>query len=157
MINNNKIVIGYNQGYAPEQPIPFPHDLHAGQYKIDCKFCHSQVEVSRHAGVPSLNVCMNCHLGVQVRPEAQPWIDKIKEAYSKGESIAWEKVNLLPDHVKFNHSSHIKAGKTCQQCHGAVETMPVISQDASLSMGFCVNCHRLPENNAPLNCSTCHY
>lgn len=156
-IVNNKIVIGYNKGYAPEQPIPFPHDLHAGQYKIDCKYCHSQVEVSRHASVPALNVCMNCHLGVKVKPESQKHIDRIAEAYNKGESIAWQKVHLLPDHVKFNHSAHIKAGKNCNECHGPVETMPVMYQYKSLSMGFCVNCHRLPENNAPLNCSTCHY
>lgn len=156
-INNNKIVIGYNKGYAPDQPIAFPHDLHAGKFKIDCKFCHSQVEVSKHASVPALNVCMNCHLGVKVRPEAQPLIDMVSAAYNKGESIAWKKVNLLPDHVKFNHAAHIKAGKTCQTCHGPVETMPVLHQQESFSMGFCVNCHKQPENNAPLNCSTCHY
>ncbi len=157
VLTNNKIVVGYNQGYAPEQPIPFPHDLHAGQYKIDCKYCHSQVEVSKHAAVPSLNVCMNCHMGVQVRAEAQKYIDQVTEAYNKGESIAWQKVHLLPDHVKFNHAAHVKAGKSCQTCHGPVETMQVMKQNASMAMGWCVNCHRQPENNAPLNCSTCHY
>lgn len=157
LLTNNKVTIGYNLGYEPDQPIPFPHDLHAGQYKIDCKYCHSQVEVSRHASVPSLNVCMNCHLGVQVRPEAQKWIDMISSAYQKGESIAWKKVHLLPDHVKFNHSAHIKAGKACQECHGPVETMKVVRQYQNLSMGWCVNCHKQKENNAPLNCSTCHY
>lgn len=156
-LNHNKVTIGYNQGYAPEQPIPFPHDLHAGNYKIDCKFCHVQTEVSRHATVPSLNVCMNCHMGVQVRPEAQKWIDQITAAYNAGESIAWKKVHLLPDHVKFNHAAHIKAGKQCQECHGPVETMAVMSQHSSLAMGWCVNCHQDPKNNAPLNCSTCHY
>ncbi|MBX7232300.1 MAG: cytochrome c family protein [Bdellovibrionales bacterium] len=154
---SNKVTVGYNQGYAPEQPIPFPHDIHAGQYKIDCKYCHAQVEVSRHATVPSLNVCMNCHLGVKVRPEAQKWIDQITAAYNSGKSIAWQKVHLLPDFVKFNHAPHIKAGKACQECHGPVETMKVMTQQESLSMGWCVNCHRQPENNAPLNCSTCHY
>lgn len=156
-LTNNKIVIGYNQGYAPTQPIAFPHDIHAGKYQIDCKYCHSQVEISKVASVPSLNVCMNCHLGVQVRPEAQPLIDKVTDAYNKGESIAWKKVHLLPDFVKFNHAAHIKAGKACQTCHGPVETMPVVYQHSSLAMGWCVNCHRQPENNAPTNCSTCHY
>ncbi len=156
-LTSNQVVIGYNQGYAPEQPIAFPHDLHAGQYEINCQYCHSQVAETRHATVPSLNVCMNCHLGVQVRPEAQPLIDKIQAAYGAGESIAWQKVHLLPDHVKFNHAAHVKAGKDCRECHGPVEEMKVLYQWSSLSMGWCVNCHKQPENNAPLNCSTCHY
>lgn len=156
-ISTNKIVIGYNKSYAPDQPIPYPHDLHAGQYQIDCKYCHSQVEVSRHAGVPSLNVCMNCHMGVKVRPEAQPWIDKMRDAYNSGQSIAWKKVHLLPDHVKFNHAPHVKAGKQCQECHGPIQEMKTVYQYSSLSMGWCVNCHKDKANNAPLNCSTCHY
>lgn len=151
---NNKVVIGYNQGYAPDQPIPFPHDLHAGTYKMDCKYCHTSVEVSRHASVPSLNVCMNCHLVVKTD---SPHIQKLTEAYNSGKSIAWQKVHLLPDHVKFNHSAHIKAGKDCATCHGPVETMAKVKQVESLSMGWCVHCHRQPENNAPTNCSTCHY
>jgi hypothetical protein len=156
-VTNNKLTIGYNKNYAPDQPIPFPHDLHAGKYAINCTYCHSQVETTRHATVPDLNICMNCHLSVQVRPEAQKWIDQISTAYNNGESIAWQKVHLLPDHVKFNHAAHIKRGKTCNTCHGAVEQMPVLTQVQSLSMGWCVNCHRQPENNAPTNCSTCHY
>lgn len=156
-LTNNQVTIGYNKGYAPDQPIPFPHDLHAGQYQINCKYCHSQVEETRHATIPSLNVCMNCHLGVKVRPEAQKWIDTIAEAAASGKSIAWQKVHLLPDHVKFNHAAHVKAGKDCLECHGPVEQMPVMYQFQSLSMGWCVNCHRQPENNAPLNCTTCHY
>jgi hypothetical protein len=154
LLTNNKIVIGYNKGYMPDQPIPFSHELHAGQYKLDCKYCHTSVEVTRHASVPSLNICMNCHL--QVKTDS-PWIQKLQAAYSSGESIAWKKVNLLPDHVKFNHAPHIKAGKDCSVCHGPVETMPIVYQWASMSMGFCVNCHRQPENNAPINCGTCHY
>lgn len=154
LISNNKIVIGYNQGYQPDQPIPFSHELHAGQYKINCQYCHASVEVSRHASVPSLNICMNCHMVVKVD---SPWIQKITEAYNNGQSVAWKKVHLLPDHVKFNHSAHIIAGKDCKECHGPVEQMSVVYQYSPLSMGWCVNCHRQPENNAPLNCSTCHY
>jgi hypothetical protein len=153
-ITNNKLVIGYNQGYKPDQPIPFPHDLHAGQYKINCKYCHVTAEVGRHASVPSLNICMNCHMVVKTD---SPWIQKITEAYNNGEAIAWQKVHMLPDFVKFNHSAHVLAGKQCQECHGPVQEMPTVYQYSSLSMGWCVNCHRKPENNAPTNCGTCHY
>lgn len=153
-INNNKIVIGYNQGYQPDQPIPYSHKLHAGQYKIDCKYCHTGTETSRHAAVPPLNVCMNCHMVVKTD---SPWIKQLTEAYNSGKSVAWKKVHLLPDHVKFNHAPHIKAGKDCTTCHGQVAEMEKVQQVAPLSMGWCVNCHRQPENKAPLNCSTCHY
>lgn len=153
-LTNNKIVMGYNQGYQPDQPIPFSHEQHAGLYKMDCKYCHTSTEVSKHASVPSLNVCMNCHLVVKTD---SPWIQKLTEAYNSGKSIAWKKVHLLPDHVKFNHAAHIKAGKDCNTCHGPVETMSTVFQYSSLSMGWCVNCHREKDNNAPVNCSTCHY
>lgn len=153
-LTTNKVVIGYNQGYQPDQPIPYSHKLHAGQYKIDCRYCHTGVGVSRHASVPSLNVCMNCHLVVKTD---SPWIQKLAEAYNSGKSVAWQKVHLLPDFVKFNHAAHIKAGKDCTTCHGNIAEMEKVQQVQSLSMGWCVNCHRQPENKAPLNCSTCHY
>lgn len=153
-LSNNKVVIGYNQGYEPEQPIPFSHKLHAGKYKLDCKYCHTSVEVSRHASVPSLNICMNCHLTVKTD---SPWIQKISEAYNSGNSIAWQKVHLLPDFVKFNHGPHIKAGKDCTECHGQIREMDRVRQVSSLSMGWCVTCHRMPENHGPTNCGTCHY
>jgi hypothetical protein len=153
-ITNNKVVIGYNKGYEPTQPIAFSHKLHAGTNQIDCRYCHTGTEVSRHASVPSLNVCMNCH--IQVKTDS-PEIQKLAEAYKTGKSVAWQKVNLLPDHVKFNHAMHIKAGKACTTCHGNVAEMEKVTQVESLSMGWCVNCHRQQENNAPTNCSTCHY
>src|SRR5260370_1044747 len=99
-LSTHKGVIGYNQRYMPDQPLPFSHELHAGQYKLDCKYCHTSVEVSRHASIPSLNICMNCHL--QVKTDS-PWIQKLQAAYNSGESIAWKKVHMLPDFVKFNH------------------------------------------------------
>ena len=154
LVSNNKVVFGYNVDYEPDQPIPFSHQLHAGQYKIDCKYCHTSTEQSRHASVPSVNICMNCHLVVKT---GSPWIQKLSEAYNTGKPIQWQKVHLLPDHVKFNHAAHIRAGKDCKTCHGDVEKMPVVKQHSSLSMGWCVNCHRKPENKAPVNCSTCHY
>lgn len=153
VVANNKIVVGYNQGYEPTQPIPYSHELHAGTYKIDCKYCHTGVETSRHALVPSLNICMNCHMMVNPGSEL---IQKISSAYASKKPIAWQKVHLLPDHVKFDHSAHVNAGKDCRECHGDIEKMAVVKQVKSLSMGFCVNCHQKPENNAPTNCSTCH-
>jgi hypothetical protein len=154
LITHNKAVIGYNKGYQPDQPLPFQHKLHAGKLQIDCTYCHTSVAVTRHASVPSLNICMNCHLTVKTD---SPYIQKLTEAYNSGKSIAWEKVHLLPDHVKFNHAMHIRAGKQCTTCHGNVAEMEKIKQVESLAMGWCVNCHRKPENNAPTTCSTCHY
>ncbi|MCB0392312.1 MAG: cytochrome c3 family protein [Bdellovibrionales bacterium] len=158
LITNNKIVIGYNKDYAPDQPIPFSHEIHAGEFKVDCQYCHAGASVSRHATVPSLNICMNCHLTVNGRTdEGKKHVERLREAFNNNEPIEWKKVHLLPDHVKFNHAAHIAKGKACQTCHGPVETMEKVYQWSSLSMGWCVNCHREPENNAPINCSTCHY
>ena len=153
LVANNKVVVGYNKDYQPTQPIPYSHELHAGKYKIDCKYCHTGTETSRHALVPSGNICMNCHMMVKPGSEL---IQKLSAAVNSGKPIQWQKVNLLPDHVKFNHSAHILAGKDCKECHGDIASMPVVKQVESFSMGFCVNCHKKPENNAPINCSTCH-
>lgn len=146
------VSIGYNEGYAPQQPIPYSHELHAGKYKIDCLYCHANAEVSRHAGVPSLNVCMNCHLTVGQGENIQ----KLREAYNNKTPIKWVKVHMLPDFVHFNHKRHVQKGVSCQKCHGPIEEMKVVRQHSDLSMGWCVNCHRQPENDAPINCSTCH-
>lgn len=145
--------MGYNKGYAPEQPIPFDHSLHVGTNKIQCQYCHNQVERSRSSNIPALSTCMNCHMTVKTD---SPYIQKLSEAYNSKKSIEWVKVNMLPDHVQFNHSAHIARGVNCQTCHGPVETMKKVEQFESLNMGWCVNCHRQPENKAPLNCSTCH-
>lgn len=173
----NKLNIGYNKGFQPTQPLPFSHKFHAGEIGLDCKYCHTAVEVSRHSAVPSLNVCMNCHANISKQSK---FLDELKEAYNSGDGIAWVKVHMLPDHVKFNHAPHIKAGKDCQTCHGQVEQMEEVYQHTDLSMGWCVNCHReqmdsvnhsealkkLSEDDAGgdkkstpslLNCSTCHY
>lgn len=144
---------GYNKGHSPEQPIPFDHSVHVGKHGMQCQYCHNQVERSRHSNIPALSTCMNCHM--QVKTDS-PHIQKLREAYDKGGSIEWVRVHMLPDHVMFNHSAHIKRGVNCQTCHGAIETMSKVEQIQDLSMGWCVNCHRQPENNAPLNCTTCH-
>lgn len=179
-LTGNKLSIGYNIGYQPDQPIPFSHKIHAGQYGIDCTYCHTTAAVSRHSAVPSMNICMNCHLSVMGSDQkisgktTQEWIQTLSTQYANNEPVSWTKVHLLPDHVKFNHSRHIAAGKACQTCHGPVETMETVYQYSDLSMGWCVNCHRgttdesltkemLDEYKksghmqAPINCSTCHY
>jgi hypothetical protein len=155
---------GYNKGYMPEQPIPYYHTLHAGDYKIPCLYCHAQADKSRHASVPTLNICMNCHKSVAVN---SPHIKKMTEAYTNGESIAWVKVNMLPDFVHFPHFAHINklakdkqpenVKQACFQCHGKVDQMVEVYQAEDLSMGWCLDCHRKPESNGPQNCSACHY
>ena len=144
---------GYNIGHEPDQPIPFDHSVHVGKHNMQCTYCHNQVERAKHANIPALSTCMNCH--IQVKTDS-PYIQKMRDAYDKGESIEWVRVHMLPDHVMFNHSAHIAKGVNCQTCHGQIETMQKVRQHADLSMGWCVNCHREPTNNAPTNCSTCH-
>lgn len=146
--------IGYNKGYEPEQPIAYDHSLHVGQLKIQCQYCHNQVERTKHSNIPALSTCMNCHNQVATD---RPGVQKMAEAYGAGKSIEWVRVHMLPDFVHFNHSAHVSKGVNCQTCHGPIETMKKVSQFSDLSMGWCVNCHRQPEYNAPLNCSTCHY
>lgn len=151
---------GYNQGYSPTQPIAFDHSLHVGQNQIQCQYCHNQVERSKHSNIPALSTCMNCHLVIRNKPgtnEPSPEIAKLVDAYTEGKSIEWVKVHMLPDHAHFNHAAHLAKGVNCQTCHGPVETMKKVYQYSNLSMGWCVNCHRQPENKAPLNCSTCHH
>lgn len=154
---------GYNNGYMPEQPIPYSHQLHAGKLQIPCQYCHANVERSKHATVPPTNVCMNCHgnlkPGVNDKGEIvkRPWLDELRNRYDKGLSIPWVKVHMLPDFVHFNHKRHIAKGVSCQTCHGPIQEMETVYQHSDLSMGWCVNCHRKPENNAPVTCATCHY
>ncbi len=160
---------GYNKGYKPKQTLPYDHSLHAGKYQIPCLSCHVQADKNRHATVPSLNICMNCHNGVAIN---KPAVQTLRKAYDKGYSIPWLKVHLLPDFVMFNHQAHVKADIRCQTCHGNIETMKEVEQSSVLSMGWCLNCHRNPEdarefakqkkpdgsiNQAPVSCGTCHY
>ncbi len=142
-----------NQGYAPVQPIPFSHKIHAGKYTIPCMYCHVSVEKSRSATVPAMNVCMNCH--VQVKTDS-PWIQQLKKHYDEGKPIPWIRVHDVPDFTYFNHKRHIAKGVKCQTCHGEIQNMDRVSQVAPLTMGWCVNCHRKPEYNAPTTCDTCH-
>lgn len=149
--------IGIYQGYAPEQPIKFSHQIHAGQNQIACVYCHSGVEKSKHANIPSANVCMNCHAYIQEGPvDGKVEIGKIYAALDYNpetrvygpnkKPIEWIRVHNLPDHVYFNHSQHVKVGKIeCTECHGPVDSMAVIQQYSPLTMGWCIDCHRKTE------------
>jgi len=146
--------IGIYTGYEPEQPIKFSHELHAGTNGIDCNYCHSSASYSKSAGIPSPNLCMNCHTYIQEGPQygkeeiakiyAALDFDPVTKTYGPNQKpIKWVKVHNLPDHVYFNHSQHVTVGKiACQKCHGPVETYTVGKQYESLTMGWCINCHR---------------
>lgn len=139
--------LGRQQYYSPDQPIEFSHKVHAGQNKIDCQYCHTSAEESRYAGIPSVQLCMNCHILVKSGAKTGTQeISKIYSALESGKAIEWIKVHNIPDHVYFNHAQHVNAGKVdCQQCHGPVETMDRITQVEDLSMGWCIDCHRNTE------------
>jgi hypothetical protein len=155
-----------HQGYQPEQPIHFPHDLHAGAMKIECQYCHSGAFKSKNASIPSLNVCMNCHKTIDRRhdqTEASPEIAKIYDAIgwdpktskydsTKAHPIQWVRVHNLPDFVYFNHSQHVKVqGLKCQTCHGPVETMKEVYQYSPLTMKWCIQCHKRTDVNVKGN------
>jgi len=146
------------RGYKPEQPIKFSHKVHAGDNAIACQYCHNSVEKSRHAGIPTVNVCMNCHKGISTGPTtgekeiakiyAAAGFDSKNQKYdeSKANPIKWIKVHNLPDHVYFNHSQHVVVGKIdCAKCHGNVKEMTVAEQQAPLTMKWCIECHRQTE------------
>jgi hypothetical protein len=150
------------KGYAPEQPIPYSHRLHAGIMKIQCQYCHTNVLRSRHAGVPAVETCMNCH---RVTKTESPAIKKLTAIYESGQPILWKRVHRLPDHVYFDHRPHVAAGIACQTCHGEIENEEVVSQKMSMRMGNCLGCHRDPKaalppgspiTRGPENCYACH-
>lgn len=131
-----------NVGYQPEQPIPYSHKLHVSEIGIDCRYCHYDVETSKHASVPPTEVCMNCH---DVIKKDSPAILKLRESYAEDKPIEWVKVNQMPDYAYFDHSAHVNKGVSCVSCHGRVDQMDVVHQVEPLSMGFCLDCHRNPE------------
>ncbi len=139
--------IGRQQYYQPDQPIWFSHKVHAEQNEIDCKYCHTAADYSKSAGIPSVNVCMNCHHQVREgKITGTEEIAKIHKAWESGEPIQWVRIHNLPDHVYFNHAQHVNSGKLdCAECHGEVETMHEVMQVNDLSMGWCLNCHRKTE------------
>jgi len=156
--------VGVDQGYQPIQPIHYSHRIHAGDNQIECKYCHSSARTSKHSGIPSLNVCMNCHKSIGEVAESTATEEYSKEFYDKeikklyeatgwdpanqaytGETkpVKWVRIHNLPDFAYFNHSQHVSvAGIECQKCHGPIQEMEVVYQDAPLTMGWCINCHR---------------
>ncbi|HEX2968040.1 MAG TPA: cytochrome c3 family protein [Bacteroidales bacterium] len=145
----NAIAIGRSKGYSPDQPIKFSHAVHAGQNKTDCLYCHNYASYSKISGIPSGNVCMNCHLIVRNGKRSGTFeIARVVTAFENNKPIEWIQVHNLPDHVYYNHSQHVNAGGIqCQVCHGPVEQMDRIIQVRDLSMGWCVNCHRTRKVN----------
>ncbi len=141
--------IGISQGYAPKQPIAYSHKLHAGQYKIDCNYCHTGVNKGKSANIPSANICMNCHNAIK---RESPEIQKIYRAIEADQPIEWIRVHNLPDFAYFNHAQHVNVGGLeCQQCHGEIEKMEVVEQRSSLTMGWCIDCHRQTNVNSEGN------
>jgi hypothetical protein len=132
-----------NVGYSPEQPVPFSHAIHAGELGMDCRYCHTTVEVAAHAAIPPTGVCMNCHDG-RIHPESIA-LAPVRESAASGEPIEWVRVHDLPDFVYFDHSAHVNQGVSCVECHGRVDTMERVKQVEPLAMGWCLDCHRHPE------------
>src|SRR5467141_605365 len=130
------------QGVVLRQPIPFSHQHHVAALGIDCRYCHTSVETSSFAGIPPTKTCMNCH--------SQIWtgaalLEPVRESFRSGKSLVWNRVNDLPDFVYFDHSIHINKGVGCNTCHGPVDRMPLMYNNASLQMEWCLDCHRAPE------------
>lgn len=141
--------VGVQQGYQPTQPIAYSHKVHAGDFKIDCNYCHTGVRKSKNANIPSPNICMNCHSSIKTE---SPEIQKIYAAIENDQPIEWVRIHNLPDLAYFNHSQHVEVGKLeCQTCHGPIEEMDVVKQFAPLTMGWCINCHRETDVNTKGN------
>ena len=181
---------GNNRGYEPIQPIAFSHRLHAGELEMDCQYCHYGARSSRHAGVPPASVCMNCHKSVtsgfdalmaeRASAEEQnrepeivisPELEKLLKAVEEVTPIEWVRVHNLPDFVYFDHRVHVIRGVACETCHGPVQSMERMRQETSLSMGWCLDCHRANAastggelgvpgarvtDHVSTNCVTCH-
>ena len=129
------------EGMAREQPVPFSHQHHVGGMGIDCRYCHTSVEVSASAGMPPTKTCMNCH--AQIWNQAD-MLEPVRESFRSDTSLQWTRVHDLPDFAYFAHASHVNRGIGCSTCHGRVDRMPLMAQAASLQMEWCLDCHRNP-------------
>jgi hypothetical protein len=125
-----------------EQPVPFSHRHHVGDVGLDCRYCHTSVEVSASAGIPPTQTCMNCH--AQLFKDS-PLLEPVRQSYQTGQPLEWTRVHDLPDFSYFNHSIHVAKGIGCSTCHGQVDEMPLMWREASLQMLWCLDCHRNPE------------
>jgi hypothetical protein len=130
------------EGVARDQPVPFSHQHHVGGMGLDCRYCHSSVETAAVAGLPPTKTCMNCH--AQIWSDS-PALEPVRDSFRSGRSLEWVRVHDLPDFVYFDHSAHVNKGVGCTTCHGAVDQMPLMMQNASLQMEWCLECHRAPE------------
>jgi hypothetical protein len=152
----------FTPGYAPEQPIPYSHKLHAGVLRIPCQYCHSGVLKTRQAGVPAVAKCMNCHTVTKTDAAA---IRQLTIVYNAGKPMRWQRIHSLPSYVFFDHRPHVHAGILCQTCHGEVENMEIVEQKMSMRMSNCLGCHRDPQAALPResnikkgaeHCNVCH-
>ena len=130
-------------GYMPVQPAPFSHAVHVEQLGMDCRYCHSFVEVAAHSNIPTTQACMACH--TQIRATS-PKLEPVRESWKTGRPVNWVRVHQVPDYAYFNHAVHVNRGVGCFSCHGAVNEMVAIFQDQSQSMAWCLACHRAPGN-----------
>lgn len=149
-------------GYTPDQPINFSHKLHAGDMQIDCQYCHVEVEKSRHAMVPVIATCMNCH---KIARKDRPEIIKLTEYYNSNKTLKWKRIHKVPDYAYFNHSVHVNKVIQCESCHGDVRQMDKVGQMNSFTMRNCLSCHRNAHerllyikaiNQGPEYCYACH-
>ncbi len=153
VVINNLYAVGIQKDYAPKQPIAFSHKIHAGQYQIDCNYCHTGVNKSKSANIPSPSICMNCHTTITKGTlTGESEIKKIYAAIENDKPIEWIRVHNLPDLAYFNHSQHVVVGGVeCQTCHGPIEEMDVVKQQSLLTMGWCIDCHRKTDVNTKGN------
>ena len=129
-------------GYQPEQPVPYSHKFHVGELGMDCRYCHTGVEISAVSGIPPTQTCMNCH--VMVKPTSDS-LKVVKDSWDNNKPIQWVRVHKSPDYVYFDHSVHVNVGVGCKTCHGRIDRMNVVMQSEPLSMSWCLDCHRNPE------------
>ena len=128
-------------GYAPKQPVPYSHKLHAGDMGMDCRYCHVNVERSWHASVPATQVCMNCHANVK---KESAKLAPVRKSWETGEPVPWVRIHKTPDYAYFPHHRHVSRGVGCVECHGRIDQMEVVAQNQPLSMSWCLECHRNP-------------
>lgn len=168
LLTNGALLVENNQGYAPDQPIAFSHKIHAGDNQINCLYCHYSAEQGRHAGLPAVSVCLNCHSNIK---KESPEVQKIQKAMDQKEVLEWVRVHRLADFVYFNHQQHVVSGNvSCQTCHGQVEQMSKLKQQDNMTMGWCIDCHRASDVKlhesleikkvsevGGTDCAKCHY
>ena len=139
---------------GPRQPIFYRHDVHAGQYEMDCRYCHFAAEVSPSAGLPTVSTCMGCHI---LAGSGNPEVQKLRDYWNERRPIEWVEIHKLAPFVRFPHDRHVMSDKEleCQDCHGPIQEMPQVYQYASLKMGWCLTCHQKEE--VSIDCTVCHY